>query len=206
MSLPRLAAVLSFVAAIVSCVAAVMVVPEFRCVLRLPTSQVCDRAVRSDLVTSFQPASTVAGMDTEARVATIRARFEQVEADVAGGRYGAVRKDLGGVRADSAYLTVYVEGADVPKVRARIFNGDVRTVWQAYYQGGQIVFVYQTVSRAVPGGWADFGQERYYFADGSMVRWLSGMQKRSIPASSAEYVDAEQRMRSLGTRMMESAR
>jgi len=211
MNLPRLAGVISFLAAVVSCVAAAMMVPEVRCALGLPVepAQACVRRAHVPppvIATGFQSARGAGAADVEARVGSIRARFQQVESELAAGLYGSSRKELGGVQADSAYLTLYTYGGEVPKVRARVYSGGVRTVWQAYYQGGQLVFIYRTDSRGLGGGWADFGQQRFYFADGRMVRWLAGMEKRAIPAGSAEYVDAEQRMRELGTRMLESAR
>jgi hypothetical protein len=178
--------------AIVGTAAALVVVPEVRCRLGLSAPECA-----VDHGTSRDP---------DAVIDAIASHFERVESELGRQRYNAVRKDLTGVSGDSAYLTVYLSGSDIPKVRERVFHGGVRTVWQAYYRQNQLVFIYRTDSRNQGSGWVDFDQQRYYFDHGKLVRWLRGMDKRPIPRTSSEYLLAERTMGDLGTQLIEGAR
>ena len=180
------------VVAVIGTAAALVVVPEIRCRLGLSAPECATNHGTS--------------RDLDAVVSTIVDHFNQVETGLARQRYNAVRKDLTGVQGDSAYLTVYLSGSDIPKVRERVFHDGVRTVWQAYYRQNQLVFIYRTDSRSQGSGWVDIDQQRYYFDRGQLVRWRRGLEARSIPRTSSEYELAERTMRDLGEKLIEGAR
>lgn len=209
----RLFAMIMLVLAFVSCVAAVLVVPEVRCFVGLETSlqRECRsrRASAQDVASRFMaPAGVPAAADERAAVAAvvdrIRARFQQVESDIEAGRLPFIRKEISGVRGDSVYATIYLSGEEIAKVRERIFESGSRTAYQAYYDRGQLVFVFRTVDRLLPSGPQRLEEQRYYFDGGQMVRWLAPGGEMS-PAT-AEYVDAEQRIRALGAALLNGAR
>jgi hypothetical protein len=199
--------------AFVTCVAAMLVVPEVRCAMGLETSlqRQCAtrRAAAQDVGEHFTtpgdaPPATDARAATAAAVFRIRARFDQVESAVEAGRLPSIRKEISGVRGDSAYATLYLSGNEIPKVRARIFANGNRTSYQAIYDGGRLVFMFRTVDRLDPSGPQRLDEQRYYFDGGRMIRWLGS--GGEVSSTSAEYVDAEQRIRALGGSLLEGAR
>ncbi|MBV9107895.1 MAG: hypothetical protein JO306_00635 [Gemmatimonadetes bacterium] len=211
----RWIAPISALAGIVSCIAAALVVPEVRCAIGLTSNiaQACPRREASSqgVAPGFAPGapalSAPSGMtpaDVDASVLRIRARFQEVEREMAAGQYDSLRKEVTGLGGDSAYATIYVAAGQVPKIRARVYQGDVRTSYQAWYDGGRLVFLYRTASRLLPSGPSEFEEQRFYFDGGTMVRWLDAA-RRDVPAGSAEYVDAEQTIRRVGDGLIAGA-
>lgn len=211
----RWIALISALAGVVSCIAAALVVPEVRCAMGLPSNitAACPRreASAQGIAPGFAsvsaptatPSGTVAA-DVEASVVRIRARFQQVEREQATGQYDSLRKEVSGLGGDSAYATIYLSAGQVPKIRARVYQGDVRTSYQAYYYGGRLVFLYRTASRLFASGPSELEEQRFYFDGGMMVRWLDAA-RRDVPAGTAEYVDAEQSMRHVGDGLIAGA-
>ncbi len=89
----------------------------------------------------------------------------------------------------------WAEGGVVKKIEIieRDDSGDV--VSEFYYAGSTLVFVFEMVK-----GFADSGnsnkqvaisEERYYYRDGKLFKWLSGMgkDKSENPPSSADFAD-----------------
>lgn len=212
MNMSRLATLITLVLAFVSCVAAVLVVPEFRCAVGLETSipRQCGtrKASAQDVAPQFtspRHGSTAASerAAAEAAVLRIRARFQQIEGDLEAGRLGSDRKEIFGIAGDSAYATIYFAAGEIPKVRARIFENGDRTAYQAFYEGGELVFMFRTVDRLLPSGPQRLEEQRYYFDHGRMVRWLSP--GGEVPGGSAAYADAERRVRALGAALLAGA-
>jgi hypothetical protein len=203
--------VISMVAAVVSCIAAVLVVPEVRCAVGLPSSlpEGCRRraSAQGGVIRDYLPpaAAPSSAGGVEPSILRIRARFNQVEAAQAAGRLDSLRKEIAGLGGDSAYATLYLSSGEVAKIRARVFSGDVRTSYQAYYEDGDLDFVFRTVSRLLPTGPSEIEEQRFYFSGSNLIRWLDAAH-REVPAGTGEYVDAEQRMRALGTGLLDGAR
>jgi hypothetical protein len=67
-------------------------------------------------------------------------------------------------------------------------SGDVVTEY--YYADGALVFVYQAVKGFNDAGrMVTRGEERQYFRDGQMFKWLSGMEKAEVRPGDAEFAD-----------------
>jgi hypothetical protein len=214
MNASRLATLIALALAFVSCVAAVLVVPEVRCAMGLETSlqRQCAmrRASAQDVGEQFAtprdaPPVTDARAATAVAVLHIRARFDQVESAVEAGRLPSIRKEISGLRGDSAYATIYLSGSEIPKIRARIFENGNRTSYQAIYEGERLVFMFRTVDRLYPSGPQRLEEQRYYFDGGRMIRWLA-TPGGEVSSTTAEYVDAEQRIRALGGNLLDGAR
>ncbi|HEX8244983.1 MAG TPA: hypothetical protein VF541_15850 [Longimicrobium sp.] len=214
MGASRLGTLITFILGLITCVAAVIVVPEVRCAVGLKSNlpEGCrrdpPRAVAIDnLMPPSLPAPTAPSMrpDVAASVARIAKLFQAVEHERATGQLDSIRREITGFPGDSAYATIYFARGDVPKIRARAYSGDVRTSFQAYYGGGQLAFIYRTTNRLFAADSVELEQQRFYFSGGSLIRWLDA-NHREVSPTSAEYIDAEQRMRSLGTRLMDAVR
>jgi hypothetical protein len=101
-------------------------------------------------------------------------------------------------RPDAAYKAegrAWFDGSAIAKIAVieRDDSGDV--VSEFYYSAGALVFVYEAVK-----GFADSGnsnkqvtklEERYYFRDGKLVKWISGMGKDQgeNPSSSQDFTE-----------------
>jgi len=212
MNASRLATLIALLLAFVSSVAAVLVVPEVRCAIGLETTlRQCGPRTASAQGVENQfaspgggPVATGEQAAAAAAVLRIRARFQQVEGDVEAGRLDASRKEISGLAGDSAYATIYQSDGEIPKVRARIFANGSRTAYQAYYDGGRLFFLFYTVDRLLPSGPQRLEEQRFYFDDGRMIRWLAP--GGEVSSASSEYAQAEQRMRSLAARLLDGAR
>ena len=211
MSNSRWFAIVSLILGVVSCAAAIIVVPEVRCVFGLATSLPGDCRDRGATdpggAGSFMEprGATKGAASVDDDVRQIKSRFDQVERDQQTGRLDSLRKEVDGLGGDSAYATVYFSAGDIPKVRARVYEGDVRTSYQAYFEGATLVFVYRTVNQLLPTGPSELEQQRFYFTDGRLVRWLDATH-REVPSGSGRYEDAEERVRALADRLLQGAR
>jgi hypothetical protein len=200
MSTSRLITSITLVLAFVTCVAALLVVPEARCMIGLEPGNGLHCAPREAI-----PVATGAGGSVESLVGRIRTRFNEVEREMGSNQLASSRREIAGVAADSAYATIYTLGNEIPKIRARVYSGLLRTSYQAYYADGGLVFVYRTTARTDVPGAPDMDEQRFYFAGGRMIRWLQGNGERPVAPSSAEFVDAEQRIRAIGDGLMRGA-
>jgi len=190
----RLVTLITVLTAIVSCIAAIVVVPEVRCALNLTTGGMeCARK------------GNVLLPDDE--TSRIQRLYANVEAARSHNRYDSIRKAIIGLPGDSAYATIYRSGDEIPLIRARIFSGNDRTSLLAYYNGGALAFIYE-VSSHLPAAMdpEEFSQQRYYFADDTLIRWIGGLEKREMPRGSRRFDDAGKRMGALGARLMHGAR
>lgn len=89
----------------------------------------------------------------------------------------------------------WAEGGQVKKIEIieRDDSGDV--VSEFYYAGSTLVFVFEMVKGFADAGNSNkqvaIGEERYYYRDGKLFKWLSGMghDKRENPPSSADFAN-----------------
>jgi hypothetical protein len=138
-------------------------------------------------------------------VARIAKVYKDVERELKNGALDSERKSISGVAGDSAYATVYRSRGKVPTIRARVYDGDLLTVTAAYYDAGKLAFIYRTTNQLLPSGMRETGQQRYYFEDGSLIRWVDS-NRDPVSHASAEYAAKEREMRTFGTRLLAGAR
>ena len=114
----------------------------------------------------------------------------------------AINKGLGGYarsrviakRPDLEYkseVTIWRDRAGVRKIEALDRDDSGNVITEYYYLDGALVFAYQAIK-----GYNDTGkrvirgEERQYFNNGKMSKWLSGLDKVANVIASAEF-DAE---------------
>jgi hypothetical protein len=206
----RSVTVITLSLAVVTCVAAILVVPEVRCGLGLEKDKALHGArcvPRNVRPGPAGPQPFLSGSADAAAlefiIGRIRATFESVERDR--GQYATLRKEIRGLGADSAYATIYSTSSTIPKIRARLFSGALRTSIQAYYDGGELVFVYQTISQIFPSGEREIEQQRFYFSGGRLVRWLDAS-RSDVPRGGRDFAANERRLSLMATELMEQAR
>jgi hypothetical protein len=203
----RVATLISAITGVVGCAAAIVVVPEVRCMLGLPTDEIeCVRHPRGGGLPSSASRLRPEEGNMEAAIGRIQLLYDRVEHDHQTGRYDSVRKEITGVPSDSVYATIYLSRGAVPKIRARIYRGNQRTSVLAYYDGGELAFLYSISSRLPASGEAALDEQRFYFARGKLVRWLRGTKKRKVAEGSSEYARSERAMGEFGNRLLAGAR
>jgi hypothetical protein len=92
-------------------------------------------------------------------------------------------------------VKAWLDAGSVAKLEVtdRDDSGNVFTEY--YYARGELVIIYQAVMGFKSAGnsnkMATTSEERYYFRDGKMFKWLSGMgnDKLDVPRASAEFSD-----------------
>jgi hypothetical protein len=149
---------LSIFIGLISCAAALAVVPEIRCSVGLSAPE-CP-APRSRAGDAQTPESAVIGR--------IRRDFNEIERLAAD--QDAWRTDLSLAGTDSAYATFYPVRGDIRKVRVRSFREDRARMSQLfYYTGRKLIFVHEVHSVAENGDWRQTREQRFYFDEGKPV-------------------------------------
>jgi len=119
-------------------------------------------------------------------IESIRQHYAGINQNVT--RYRRVKKNLSGYSAEGGELFAYFHGPTVMKIVATFFGETGRSVEEYYFWNGQLIFVFQTDNRYDK----PFGkivrkiENRFYFKDGKMIRWLDENGKE-VASDSAEY-------------------
>ena len=123
---------------------------------------------------------------TDNAVESIRQHYASINQNAP--RYRRVKKNLAGYSAEGGELVAYFHGPSVMKMVATFFGETGRAVEEYYFWNGQLIFVFQTDNRYDK----PFGkvvrkiENRFYFKDGKMIRWLDENGKE-VALDSAEY-------------------
>jgi hypothetical protein len=125
----------------------------------------------------------VARAQADEAVESIRQHYANINQNTA--RYRRVKKNLSGYSAEGGELVAYFHGPTVMKMVATFFGETGRTIEEYYFWNGQLIFVFQTENRYNK----PFGkivrkiENRCYFRDGKMIRWLDENGKEVAPDS-----------------------
>ncbi len=199
----RIERVLTLGAALIGCAATVWMVPEVRCHLGVDGGTAC--APGGGMMPSLpQPQSRVAMHFVPAqdpRITRIRDVYRSIEAREAHSRFAEV--PFGWRGADSANVAVYRGPSEVDKIRLRVYAGGERTSLLFYYSGGRMVFVHQVARPAASA--AGRREQRFYFDQGSLIRWL-GPGNEPVSEQSPEYRRNSEHLDRLGTHLLSIAR
>jgi hypothetical protein len=163
---------ISVVAAVVGAAAAIIVVPEVRCALKLELPDGVQCVGRHD-------SSPSDGASVEQQILLVRSLYQRMEDDQRAGRMDVARKAVTGIGGDSAVAIIFRRGGEVAKVQAWVYAGARRTSMEVFYEGSQPRFVYRTVIQ----GAREVEQQRYYFTGGRMIRWLDADHDPVSPGS-----------------------
>ena len=106
-------------------------------------------------------------------VKTIRARYAQIEKNLKGARQ--VTRDLPGEAAEGGELKAYFKDRSVEKLSAMFFGETGKVVEEYYFWNSELIFVFRVESRytkPLSGAVKSKTEERFYFADSKLIRWL----------------------------------
>lgn len=218
----RLTASLTFGMAVIGCVAAVVVVPEVRCALGMDEGRVLSggrcRAqshVAPGIGLGFMPVSPPGAL-AQMGPGSLADRADEAMLDRIRREYRAIenrrewlhtwRQEIEGSGAESAYANIWSENGSIRLIRGRFHTSGHRHALLLYYSHGELFFAHQVLNRIGPAGEATtLDEQRFYFHDGKLVRWLDG-NRAGVPVTAAEFAENESRLRDLGARFMQGAR
>jgi len=126
----------------------------------------------------------------EAKIRAIRQRHAEVERGLKQCRQ--VKRDLPGESAEGGELTGYLKDTSLRKLSAQFYGESGKAHEEYYFWEGQLFFVLRTEWRytmPLSGMVKSKTEERFYFADRKIVRWLDP-QKKDCTAS-AERANRE---------------
>jgi hypothetical protein len=114
----------------------------------------------------------------EETVKTIRARYSEIERGLKDCRQ--VKRDLPDESAEGGELMAWFKGSSLQKLSARFFGESGKALEEYYFSGDQLVFVLRVESRytkPMSGVVKTKTEERFYFSDGKLIRWLDAEKK-----------------------------
>ena len=111
--------------------------------------------------------------ETAKSIISIRQQYAAINKRAA--RYRKGKKELSGYSLEGGELIAYFDGPAVVKIVARHFGESGNTLEEYYYLNGQLIFVFEKVSRysrPLSGKVVSAVENRFYFQDDNLIRWL----------------------------------
>jgi hypothetical protein len=136
-----------------------------------PTKQIL--AVVTASLFSFAAWSELRAQATDA-TQSIRKQYATINQRVA--RYKKVGKELSGFSAEGGKLIAYFDGPAIVKITATYYGEGGRADEEYYYQDGKLIFIYRkdsTYSRPLSGKVIKIIENRFYFQNDRLIRWLN---------------------------------
>ena len=109
-------------------------------------------------------------------------------------RLRKVKKQLSGFSLEGGELTAYFDGPNVVKIVANHFGEGGGTLEEYYYRNGKLIFVYEKITHydaPTSGRVASWSQNRYYFDNDKLIRWIDENTRTATDTSVIESKQAE---------------
>lgn len=137
------------------------------------------------IVCLFAAATSLLAADSpiEEKIKTIRAHYSEIEGSLKNCKQ--VKRDLPDESTEGGELTAYLKGSSVRKLSAQFFGESGKALMEYYFWENQLVFVLRVEShytKPMSGVVKTKTEERFYFADGRLIRWLDA-QNKDVTAS-----------------------
>ena len=115
-----------------------------------------------------------ADASVEEKIKAIRARYDAIEKELKDCRQ--VKRDLPGESAEGGELTAWFKGATLRKLSARFFGETGKALEEYYFADNDLIFVLRVethYTKPMSGVTKNKTEQRFYFADGKLIRWLN---------------------------------
>ena len=125
--------------------------------------------------TSLQAADPAA---VEEKIKSIRAKYAEIEKELKDCR--EVKRDLPGESAEGGELTGYFNKSNLRKLSAKFFGETGKALEEYFFAENQLIFVLRVEShytKPMSGVVKNKTEQRFYFADGKLIRWLNADNK-----------------------------
>jgi hypothetical protein len=119
-----------------------------------------------------------ADSSVEEKVKTIRAHYSEIEGSLKNCKQ--VKRDLPGESAEGGELIAFFKDSNLVKLSARFLGETGKALEEYYFSANHLIFVLRVEShytKPMSGVVKSKTEERFYFADGSLIRWLDAKNK-----------------------------
>ena len=127
----------------------------------------------------------LAGSTLNEEVKTIRSRYDAVDKDLS--HCKQIKRDLPDESTEGGELTAYFSGQSLRKLVAKFYGETGQAREEYYFWEDRLFFVLRVESRydkPLSGKVTTRSEERFYFADDALIRWLDP-EKKEAPAGPA---------------------
>lgn len=139
-------------------------------------------------------------------ISAIRRQYSLINRNLS--KYRIVKKELSGFSTEGGELTAYFEGTAIRKI-AIVNRGEMgRSFEDFYYRDEKLIFVYRkqdTFDAPFSGKVARSSEDRFYFGDDKLIRWIDEKAAQVAPGSSEYRKKQNEYLRASG-RFVEGAR
>jgi hypothetical protein len=139
-------------------------------------------------------------------ISTIRRRYTIINQRLA--KYRTIKKELSGFSAEGGELAAYFDGKAVMKI-ATINQGETgRSFEDFYYWNEKLIFVFRkqdTYDKPYSGKVVRTTENRFYFGDGKLIRWIDENGKQVAPGG-IEYQKKQNEYLRASRRFVEGSR
>ena|SRR5688572_21749618 len=108
-------------------------------------------------------------------------------------KYRKVKKELVGFSAEGGELVAYLSGPSIVKISATFYGEMGRASDEFYYSNDKLIFVYRKHSHYnghLTGKVVRTTENRYYFKDDKLIRWI-GEDGKQVSSASSEFAAKE---------------
>jgi hypothetical protein len=122
----------------------------------------------------------------EEKIKSIRAKYAQIEKGLKDCRQ--VKRELPGESAEGGELIGYFKDRSVEKLSATFFGETGKAEEQYYFWNTELIFVVRAewhYTKPMSGVTKSKTEQRFYFADGKLIRWLNP-DKKEVTADAAK--------------------
>jgi hypothetical protein len=151
------------------------------------------------------PAAEASGRHEEGAISLIRQRYAAVNRGLP--KYRAVKKELSGFSTEGGELVAYFDGPTVMKLSATHYGETGRSLEEFYYWEGKLIFAFRkrdTYDRPMSGKVSKTAEDRFYFNDGVLIRWVDERGRRVAPGG-GDYLEAQARNNSSSKQLLGAA-
>ena len=139
-------------------------------------------------------------------IQAIRRQYAAINRKAA--RYKKVKKALLGFSAEGGELVAYLRGPSIVKITATFYGEMGRATDEFYYSNGKLIFVFRKHSHYsghLTGKVVRTTENRYYFKDDKLIRWI-GEDKKQVSPTAPEFAQGEARLLSSSRQFIDGAR
>lgn len=115
-----------------------------------------------------------ADLSVDEKIKSIRAKYAEIEKELKDCRQ--VKRDLPGESAEGGELIAYFKDRSLEKLSAKFFGETGKALEEYYFAENQLIFVLRVEShytKPMSGVTKNKTEQRFYFADDKLIRWLN---------------------------------
>ena len=139
-------------------------------------------------------------------IQTIRQQYAAINRNTA--KYKKVKKELLGFSAEGGELIAYLSGPSIVKISATFYGEMGRATDEFYYSNDKLIFIFRRslhYSAPLSGKVVRTTENRYYFKDDKLIRWI-GEDGKQVSPTAPEFAQGETRLLASSKQFIEGAR